>query len=70
MLLNQYLQTSYSNFSEFIEFLSPRNDTIDTNFVSLRQTGCLKVSAPSSGKALNVLFFLSLLTKSINFFAW
>ena len=68
MLLNQYLLTSYCNFSVFIEFFTPKNGTIDTNFVSLRQTGCLKLSAPSSGKTLNVLYFQSLLTKSINFF--
>ena len=68
MLLNQYLLTSYSNFSVFIEFLTPKNSTIDTNLDSLRQTGCLKVSAPSSGKSLNVLYFQGLLTNSINFF--
>ena len=70
MLLNQYLLTSYSNFSVFTELLTPKNGAMDTNFVSLRQTGSLKILAPSSGKALNVLYFQSLLTKSINFFAW
>ena len=70
MLLNQYLLTSYSNFSVFIELLTPKNDTMDINFVSPRQTGSLKILAPSSGKALNVLDFQSLLTKSFNLFAW
>ena len=68
MLLNQYLLTSFSNFSVFIEFLTPKNGTINTNFVSPRQAGCLKVSAPSSDKALNVLYFKSLSTKTINVF--
>ena len=63
MLLNQYLLTSYSNFSVVIEFFTPKNGTMDTNFVCLPQTGCLKVSAQSGSKALNVLYFKSLLTK-------
>ena len=68
MSLNQYLLTSYSNFSVFIELLTPKNGTRVTNFVSVRQTGCLKVSAPSCGKALNVWCFQTSQQNQLVFF--